>query len=70
VARSPFEGRIAELPRERECLFDPWLAEAGVSGAELDRGMDALEVEIRNTKEVWVKFQDFQAGHAEKVPIA
>ena len=34
------------------------------------RGMDALEVEIRNTKEVWVKFQHFQAGHAEKVPIA
>ncbi len=33
------------------------------------RGMDALEVEIRNTKEVWVKFQNFQAGRAEKVPI-
>ena len=34
------------------------------------RGMDALEVEIRNTKEVWVKFQNFQAGHAKKVPVA
>jgi len=34
------------------------------------RGMDALEVEIRNRKEVWVRFQNFQAGHAEKVPIA
>jgi len=34
------------------------------------RGMDALEVEIRNTREVWVKFQNYQAGHAEKVPIA
>jgi len=34
------------------------------------RGMDALEVEIRNTREVWVKFQNFRAGHAEKVPIA
>jgi len=34
------------------------------------RGMDALEVEIRNTNEVWVRFQNFQAGRAEKVPIA
>jgi Rieske Fe-S protein len=33
------------------------------------RGMDALEVEIRNTNEVWVKFQNFQAGCAGKVPI-
>ena len=34
------------------------------------RGLDALEVEIRNQKEVWVKFQNFQAGRAEKIPVA
>jgi menaquinol-cytochrome c reductase iron-sulfur subunit len=34
------------------------------------RGMDALEVEIRNANEVWVKFQNFQAGRSDKVPIA
>ncbi|MEW6302353.1 MAG: Rieske 2Fe-2S domain-containing protein [Verrucomicrobiota bacterium] len=34
------------------------------------RGMDTLEVEIKNQKEVWVKFQNFQAGHAEKIPVA
>jgi menaquinol-cytochrome c reductase iron-sulfur subunit len=34
------------------------------------RGLDALEVEVRNGKEVWVKFQNFQAGRAEKVPVA
>jgi menaquinol-cytochrome c reductase iron-sulfur subunit len=34
------------------------------------RGLDTLECEIRNQKEVWVKFQNFQAGHAEKIPAA
>ncbi len=34
------------------------------------RAMDTLEVEVRNGTEVWVKFQNFQAGHAEKVPVA
>jgi menaquinol-cytochrome c reductase iron-sulfur subunit len=31
------------------------------------RDMDELDVEIRNTNEVWVKFQTFVAGKAEKV---
>jgi menaquinol-cytochrome c reductase iron-sulfur subunit len=34
------------------------------------RGLDVLEVEIRNQKEIWVKFQNFQAGSAEKIPVA
>lgn len=34
------------------------------------RGMDSLEVEVRNGAEVWVKFQNFEAGKAEKVPLA
>lgn len=34
------------------------------------RGLDALEVEIRNENEIWVKFQNFQAGHKEKIPTA
>jgi Rieske Fe-S protein len=33
------------------------------------RPLDTLEVQIRN-KEVWVKFQNFQAGRAEKIPVA
>jgi Rieske Fe-S protein len=32
------------------------------------RGLDTLAVEIRG-KEVWVKFQNFEAGRAEKVPV-
>jgi menaquinol-cytochrome c reductase iron-sulfur subunit len=33
------------------------------------RGLDTLEVELRNGTEVWVNFQNFQTGHAEKVPV-
>jgi hypothetical protein len=33
------------------------------------RGLDALDVEVRNEKEVWVKFQNFEAGKAEKIPV-
>ena len=34
------------------------------------RGMDTLEAEVRDGKDIWVKFQNFQAGRAEKVPVA
>lgn len=34
------------------------------------RALDSLEVEVRNGKEVWVKFRNFQAGSAEKIPVA
>ncbi len=33
------------------------------------RGLDTLEVEVREGSEVWVKFQNFEAGKAEKVPV-
>jgi len=32
------------------------------------RAMDELETQIRNGNEVWVKFQNFLAGEAEKIP--
>ena len=34
------------------------------------RGLDALEVEVRDGSEVWVKFQNFEAGKSTKVPVA
>lgn len=34
------------------------------------RGLDDLKVELRNGKEIWVIFQNFQTGHVEKVPVA
>ena len=32
------------------------------------RGLDELEVEIRNQNEIWVKFRNFRAGQREKIP--
>lgn len=32
------------------------------------RGLDTLEVEIRDGAEVWVRFQNFRAGVREKIP--
>jgi Rieske Fe-S protein len=34
------------------------------------RALDSLEVEIRNGSEVWVRFQNFEAGKAKKIPLA
>ena len=34
------------------------------------RGMDSLEVELKNEKEVWVKFQNFQAGTSQRIPVS
>lgn len=34
------------------------------------RDLDSLDVEIRNDKEVWVKFQKFIGGKKEKIPEA
>lgn len=33
------------------------------------RDMDALEVEVRNGDEVWVRFQNFLPGREEKTPV-
>ena len=33
------------------------------------RDMDTLDVEVRNGDEVWVRFQNFLPGRAEKTPI-
>jgi menaquinol-cytochrome c reductase iron-sulfur subunit len=34
------------------------------------RGMDRLEVELRDGKEVWVRFQNFRSGQAKQEPLA
>jgi len=34
------------------------------------RGLDTLDVEIREGDEVWVRFQTFKAGVKEKMPVA
>jgi menaquinol-cytochrome c reductase iron-sulfur subunit len=45
---------------------DGKLADASSPAA---RGLDSLEVELRHEREVWVKFQNFEAGKVEKVPV-
>ena len=34
------------------------------------RAMDSLEVEVRDDGEVWVRFQNFKTGHAQKIPVS
>lgn len=34
------------------------------------RGLDSLEIEIRNGTEVWVKFQNFVPGREEKISVS
>jgi Rieske Fe-S protein len=33
------------------------------------RGMDSLDVKIKNGTEVWVRYQSFKAGTPEKIPV-
>jgi len=33
------------------------------------RGLDELEVEVRNENEIWVKFRNFLAGQKERIPV-
>ena len=51
-------------------LHDALPQRARREGAALERVVDSLDVELRHGKEVWVKFQNFQAGRADKVPVA
>jgi menaquinol-cytochrome c reductase iron-sulfur subunit len=34
------------------------------------RGLDELEVQLRNQTEVWVRFRNYLAGHERKIPVA
>ncbi|HAV63514.1 MAG TPA: (2Fe-2S)-binding protein [Verrucomicrobiales bacterium] len=41
-----------------------------VASSPSPRALDALEVEVRDNEEVWVKFMNFQPGHKERHPVA
>lgn len=34
------------------------------------RGLDELEVEIRDDNEIWIRFRNFRAGTAERIPVS
>jgi len=43
--------------------------EIAKAGSPSPRGLDSLDVEVRNENEIWVRFQNFQVGHKEKIPV-
>ena len=73
----PHAGCFVDFRDEKNDFFCPCHNSSfGLDGGITDtrspspRGLDHLEVEVRNGKEVWVKFQNFQTGHKEKIPVA
>jgi menaquinol-cytochrome c reductase iron-sulfur subunit len=72
----PHAGCFADYQPEQKVFHCPCHNSAfGLDGKINDpkspspRGLDTLEVEIRNGSEVWVKFQNFRAGKHEKIPV-
>ena len=73
----PHAGCFVDFLQERGVYLCPChnstftvAGQIGDRSSPAARGLDSLEVEVRKGAEVWVKFQNFQAGRAEKVPVA
>jgi menaquinol-cytochrome c reductase iron-sulfur subunit len=73
----PHAGCFVDFRTEKKDYYCPCHNSAfGLDGRITDpkspspRGLDTLEVEVRNEKEVWVLFQNFQTGKSDKVPVA
>ncbi len=72
----PHAGCFVDFRHERKDFFCPCHNSSfELSGQIADpkspapRGLDTLPVEIRNEKEVWVQFQNFQTGRSERLPL-
>ena len=72
----PHAGCFVDYVAARKGYFCPCHNSTfGVDGRIADakspspRGLDELEVEIRNDAEIWVKFRNFRAGEREKIPV-
>jgi menaquinol-cytochrome c reductase iron-sulfur subunit len=73
----PHAGCFVDFLGDRNAFFCPCHNSSfALNGSIADpkspspRAMDSLKVEIRNAGEIWVTFQNFRAGQAEKVPLA
>jgi menaquinol-cytochrome c reductase iron-sulfur subunit len=73
----PHQGCSVQYQAAEDKYFCPChTASFDLSGKRLDavspspRDLDTLEVEIREGTEIWVRFQNFQTGVAEKIPEA
>jgi Rieske Fe-S protein len=75
-AACPHLGCAVEWRTESKTFFCPCHTSSfTVDGAIIPpspaaRQLDALEVEVRESNEVWVHFQEFQAGKAEKIAVS
>ena len=75
-ASCPHLGCAVEFRGDRDAFYCPChdseFAKTGeVKGKSPSRrGLDSLRVEIREKGEVWVYFENFKPGIAEKVPVA
>jgi len=71
-AGCPVEYRSANETFLCPCHNSKFKPDGGLAdvGSPSPRGMDTLEVELRNGTEVWVKFQNFEAGKAKKIAVA
>jgi menaquinol-cytochrome c reductase iron-sulfur subunit len=72
----PHAGCFVDFRPKQSCFHCPCHDSSfSLDGKILDpkspspRPLDALEVEIRNGTEVWVKFQNYRAGVHEKIPV-
>lgn len=73
TATCPHLGCFVDFSKSAHCFKCPCHnSEFDLEGRKLKgpppRGMDELDVEIRNANEVWVRFVKFHAGHVEKIP--
>ncbi|MFM1769616.1 MAG: hypothetical protein RJA22_2145 [Verrucomicrobiota bacterium] len=73
----PHAGCAVEFRPEMACFLCPCHdSRFGLDGSRLDphspsrRPLDTLETEVRHGREIWVRFQNFEAGKAEKIPLA
>lgn len=74
-SRCPHLGCAVDYKPSDKIYFCPCHTSAfGLDGNKMNdippRHLDALDVEIRNGTEVWLKFQNFRATTAEKIPVA
>lgn len=73
----PHAGCFVDYVQEQQGFLCPchnslFLKDGGLKDKDSPspRPLDSLEVQVRNKNEVWVRFQDFQLGIAEKKPVA
>ncbi len=75
-ASCPHLGCAVEFRGERDAFYCPchdseFAKDGAVKGQSPSRrGLDTLRVEIREGSEVWVYFENFKAGTAEKISLA